>query len=145
MIIVAHYFGAPIEVLVDDDCLARPDGWLINRDGYCYLPPHSEPIYLHRFIMSAPTGVIVDHRNGNRLDNRKENLRLIDDAGNSQNLTRLKSNNSSGIRGVCWDKKSNKWAGHVKKDGKKYKRCFDDKEKAAAWATAKRKELGFAD
>lgn len=54
---------------------------------------------MHRFIMHARKGDIVDHINGNTLDNRKINLRITDVEGNSLNR-KLNKNNTSGYRGV---------------------------------------------
>ncbi len=59
-----------------------------------------EGIRLHRFILDAPSGVTVDHINGNTLDNQKSNLRLCSDAENSRNRA-FQSNNTTGFKGVC--------------------------------------------
>ena len=61
-----------------------------------------QPLYLHRFILSAPHGVEVDHRNGDKLDNRRENLRFVTRGQNQQNRQGAQANSSTGKRGVYW-------------------------------------------
>lgn len=56
------------------------------------------PIKLHRFLLDAPSGLDVDHKNGDTLDNTKGNLRLATRAQNAQNTSRPTS--KSGFRGV---------------------------------------------
>lgn len=58
-----------------------------------------------------------DHEDRNELNNRKYNLRKCTPSQNSMNRNR-QSNNTSGIIGVSWDKKSNKWHARIKIDGK---------------------------
>jgi|SRR5579859_1097030 len=69
-------------------------------------------IRLHRFILSAPARVLVDHRNGNGLDCRRSNLRL---ASQAQNLSNRgpNSNNSSGYKGVSFNKQIGKWTAKI--------------------------------
>jgi hypothetical protein len=57
--------------------------------------------WLHRFIMGEPAGVI-DHINGDGLDNRRENLRVVTQAENAANRYRTRA--KSGVVGVHWDK-----------------------------------------
>lgn len=66
--------------------------------------PKTKTILLHRFLVNAPEGVQVDHRNRNGLDNRKENLRLATNAQNHQNMVSIKRS-ETGYRGVGYDKK----------------------------------------
>ena len=56
-------------------------------------------IFMHRLILQSKRGYVVDHKNGNRLDNRKENLQYATHSQNSQNQKR-KINKKSGFLGV---------------------------------------------
>lgn len=87
-------------------------------------------LYLHRFIMEVTErSKVVDHRNGNTLNNTRANLRVVSNAENGQNRTRLAKNNTSGFRGVS---KDGKWQAsiHIGKK-KKHLGTFDTKEEAA--------------
>lgn len=64
--------------------------------------------WLHREIMGATRGEIIDHINRNTLDNRKENLRYATHSLNQQNR-KVNSNNKSGVRCVYWHKQKQKW------------------------------------
>jgi len=72
---------------------------------------------MHRFLMGNPKGKHVDHINGNGLDNRRSNLRI---ATISQNLanTDKHSHNTSGYKGVYWDKVNKKWKAQITKNNK---------------------------
>jgi hypothetical protein len=88
-------------------------------------------IYLHRQIVNAKPGEYVDHINGDKLDNRKCNLRICTNAQNTYNQ-RAKSNNKSGYKGVSWNKWAKKWYAAIRADGKTYSLgYFKDKELAA--------------
>ena len=73
---------------------------------------------LHRLILSAKKGEIVDHINGNTLDNRRCNLRFASAAENIRN-SRRRCTNTSGFKGVWWNKQVNKWQSEIKVLGKK--------------------------
>jgi hypothetical protein len=62
-------------------------------------------LVLHQLIMNDK---MVDHKNGNIFDNRKENLRKCTKSENAWNRGKQK-NNTSGYKGVYWDKSRNKW------------------------------------
>lgn len=47
--------------------------------------PQGKKIYLHRFLMDSPEGLIVDHINHQTLDNRRENLRVVTHSENMKN------------------------------------------------------------
>lgn len=107
-------------ILVDkqDYDLVSKLNWYVNKVGYA--ANDSKPRKLmHRFLLQFPTSG-VDHINGNKLDNRRANLRLCNQSQNSSNA-RLRSSNTSGYKGVSWDKKARKWSAFVTKD---YKHIF---------------------
>lgn len=58
----------------------------------------------------------IDHKNGNTADNRIDNLRLADQSKNSMN-TKRRSDNKSGVKGVFWSEKSNKWCAQIAING----------------------------
>ena len=66
-------------------------------------------VYLHRWLLDAPAGLEVDHRNGNGLDNRRENLRLCTHAQNAVNHRRDSARKISQFHGVCWNERRNRW------------------------------------
>lgn len=74
-------------------------------------------IKMHRIIMDAEKGVEVDHIDGNGLNNRRNNLRLVSVSQNRQNST-AKSRNKSGFKGVSWDAKNRKWRSQIVANGR---------------------------
>ena len=95
---------------------------------------------MHRVIMNASNGEIVDHINHIHFDNRKVNLRIVTRSQNNMNSTTPK-NNRSGVTGVYYDKKGCYWVGQIEKDYKILTKCFKDKQDAVAWRKAKEQEL----
>lgn len=71
---------------------------------YAYTQVKKRTIYLHRFILEAQTGILVDHINGNGLDCRRENMRLCSPSLNSANSRRHAP--ASGFRGVYLHKRA---------------------------------------
>lgn len=89
---------------------------------------------MHRVILNPPKDKVVDHINGNGLDNRKVNIRICTQAENIAN-SRLSRRNTSGYKGVAYYKKLGKWAARIgdfrKKNGRYHIGMFDDPKKAA--------------
>ena len=73
-----------------------------NKSGYAVRSitnPKRALIFMHRVIMSTPTGMETDHINCNKTDNRKENLRVCTRLQNKKNNPLMK-NNKTGYKGV---------------------------------------------
>jgi hypothetical protein len=86
----------------------------------------------------------IDHRDGDGLNNRLENLRDVTDRANHSNQA-IPSNNCSEVCGVSWYANYGKWRAQVKKDGRGYHLgYFADLADAEAAVLAKRKALGFS-
>jgi len=94
-------------ILIDDgdrEWLSRWR-WSLTNSGY----PHASSGLIHRLITGAKKGEYVDHVNGDKLDNRRANLRLATQQQNQRNRRRAKSKTSSQFKGVFWDKDKRKW------------------------------------
>lgn len=116
--------------------------WMLNRKGYIQGKTRDakrKSIYLSRLITGAKPGEIVDHINGNILDNRSVNLRITTAQGNNSN----KKNTKNGkYRGLFYRESRGTWQGVVKFQGKNhYAGNFKDKEEAAQATEALRKKL----
>ena len=98
---------------------------------------------IHRLVFLMQYGYLpknIDHINGNRTDNRIENLRAADDSQNAHNQV-LRSNNVSGIKGVSWNNDRQKWAVRVNYNKKTYQRYVQDLELAELVAIEMRSKL----
>lgn len=73
---------------------------------------YNKKIYMHRLILDADKNKIVDHINHNKHDNRKCNLRICTQSENMMN-TVLKRDNTSGVKGVWWCDRLNKWCSEI--------------------------------
>jgi hypothetical protein len=92
------------EALIDADDLplliAHGQSWSPSPRGYVYGRSGKSSFTLHRFLLNPPADMDVDHRNGNRLDNRRCNLRVVTRQTNARNLHRAHKTNRLGVRGV---------------------------------------------
>jgi hypothetical protein len=111
-----------IDVLVDDGDLENLTKfkWEISTRGYVrarkMVSGHRSHILIHRMIMNASEGEIVDHINGNVQDNRKSNLRITNPKGNSRNR-KTPSINKVGYKGVSKVIGYEKYKSYVQVDG----------------------------
>lgn len=82
--------------------------WFENDGGYAVANIDGKKVRMHRLILNAPNGIDVDHIFHNKLDNRKEKLRLCT---RSQNLfnKKVQINNKSGKQGVYFNEEMKKY------------------------------------
>lgn len=91
--------------------------WKIAGSGYAARNTRHGTLYMHR-VLSGVCGLVdqskveVDHKNGNKLDNRKDNLRVVT---HKQNMRGFRTQrNQSGVRGVNWFERTRKWVVRIK-------------------------------
>jgi hypothetical protein len=89
--------------------------WQVNHG---YAKRDVRCIRMHREIIHASKGIDVDHINGNTLDNRKRNLRLVNDFQQNQNSA-IRKDNISGCRGVNFFKPRGTWSARIQYNGKR--------------------------
>ena len=133
--------------------LAGLHAWYLSKSGHGQLYVRASVrctngrgqtfVLLHRLLMDAPKGMIVDHKNGDPLDNRCCNLRICTHAENMRN-SKVRSSSKSGERNLTYTTDSrgrSRWRVCITFDGKRYRKWFRIEGDAAAWAAMKRKEL----
>ena len=124
--------------------------WYLDSNGYPRTPTRDNPDRkmimkrIHRMIIKPKSKKeIIDHINGNLLDNRRANLRIVNDQQSSFNRG-LEIRNKSGFKGVAWNNQRNKWQAKIEINDKKiYLGFFYDKQEAAlAYNEAAQKYFG---
>lgn len=112
--------GKLYTILIDTEDLVKLEGYSIGindkpngrfmvrvTNGYRTEQP------ITNILVNCPDDKIVDHIDRNPANNRKSNFRFLTTAENNQNVS-LGKNNTSGIRGVCFDAARNKWFVQIK-------------------------------
>lgn len=117
---------------VDNDDLALVSGckWYLNKGGYAFGLINGKRTLMHRLILGDKPGMQIDHKDGNRLNNRKSNLRHCTTAENQQN--RRKVSGRSRFKGVRRDR--GQWRAQIKIDCKIICLGFHATERLAARA-----------
>ena len=103
------------------------DGW----NWYAARKHRGKQQRLHNFLLNPPAGVIVDHWDGNGLNNQRQNLRL---STGSQNIHRMRAKqpHTSKFKGVSWRKSHSKWVAQIHGNGQVvYLGLFEDEQEAA--------------
>ncbi len=95
-------------------------------------------MFLHREVMR--TNKQVDHINRNGLDNRKDNLRIVEPWQNGQNRQGGKRN-TTGVKGVSFDSRRGKFCVDIMVNGVRHRSRFDDLKEAEACARENRERL----
>lgn len=111
----------------------RMDGY-VSFDLYINGIKHAKLLHVlvaNTFLENPDNKQMVDHINCNKSDNRLENLRFATGSENQQNRV-LNLNNTSGVKGVNFDRKSGKWLARIQIDGiRVHLGLFNTKEEAA--------------
>lgn len=126
-------------------CLIMPSGSTGHVDAYGYWIVYVDSVAkkAHRLIWemhngTIPAGMLVDHKDNVRSNNRIGNLRLATHAENTQNAT-LRRDSSSGVKGVSYRRGG--WVARVQCGDSRKEKKFTNLADAEAWAIAYRKEV----
>ncbi|MDR6393480.1 AP2 domain-containing protein [Paraburkholderia phenoliruptrix] len=135
--------------IVDDEDFDRVNSyrWYMTGNGYARTNKNvgglQRGMAMHRFILEIQTGDerIVDHIDGNRLNNQKANLRICTHAQNLRNQKRRRDN-TTGYKGVTFDVKAGRFHAQIRNNGaRKHLGHFDTAEEAHAAYCAAALEL----
>lgn len=121
------------QVLIDDEDYELLSQYTWRKYAYnrhVHTSINQQTILIHRMLMKPAEGMVVDHINGDPLDNRKANLRVCTQAENTMNR-RPNYRGASKFKGVT--KHGKRWRAQINRDGVKYDLgCFDCETQAAA-------------
>ena len=124
-------------------CKAGEIAGYTNSVGYVQLGIDYVDYTAHRLAWLYQHGYMppeqIDHINGDREDNRIENLRLANNSQNNQNR-KLQENNSSGFKGVSLHRQSGRWFAYAQRDGLRVSAGYYATRELAAAASAKLRE-----
>ena len=115
-----------------DLTLVRQIYWRKTEYGYARgkNPLTRKDILLHKYITQTSKETVIDHINRNKLDCRRENMRIADSQINSLNRN-VPCNSTTGYKGVSFDYRTGKFKAYVKVDRKQINRgLFDTAELA---------------
>lgn len=128
--------GAQGYALVDLEHVYVGDlAWRISN-GYVMGFKNGKNVRLHRLVMGAKPGEVVDHINHNLLDNRSSNLRICTTSENMRNIKKDK------LKGVSFYKRDSRWSAYITFNYKKiHLGYFETAEQAAKRYDEKAKEL----
>lgn len=117
--------------------------WYLSAGGYARRSRSQAPrnVSMHRAIIGAPAAMEVDHVNGDRLDNRRANLRLATRRQNAQNVV---GRGRSRHLGVGWSERRGKWIVQARVEGRNvFGGYFESEEAAAAASIELRERVGL--
>jgi len=143
--------GQQFRVLVDKEDLERvcQRKWHVSCNNtkrnysvyVIFTSINGKEVQITHWLYGKPAqGFCWDHKNGNRFDNRRLNMRLCTAAENSANR-RLNGNSTSGVKGLCYDRFKHRWRGVVRCNGQAYVKYSKDRTVVEQWLIEKRKEL----
>jgi len=112
---------ASVPMLVDDADYERisKTSWQLTREGRANGTMNKKNVLAHRVILKAEKGQMIDHRDGNPLNNQKSNLRFCTASENMSNRSKYRTNRS-GFKGVSWCRTHKKWIAIICKKKKRF-------------------------
>lgn len=90
----------------------KENSWWYTERGYVAGHINGEVVLMHRFLTNCDEHYVVDHKNHITGDNRLCNLRVCTVSENQYNRA-MQENNTSGVIGVCWDIRYQKWRAYI--------------------------------
>ena len=102
------------------------------------------PMFMHRVIIGTPDGMDTDHINGDKLDNRKCNLRVCTRSQNQINAL-CRRNSKSGLRGVHWSERNKRWVAQMRFNGRKLSLGYFTSKLAASKAYCEQVKLLYGE
>lgn len=132
----------------------------LNRFKWCAYSPRGYPnlwyatrregtttIRMHQQILNVPKRLMIDHIDGDGLNNSRSNLRTATNSLNQLNQHKLRSNKTSKFRGVSWCAKYQNWQAGIKINGIQYflGRFADEKEASEVYERTKKSLFGMTE
>lgn len=128
--------------IVDDDLYEWLNQWnwyykkaTSGEGGYAcrneYMPKHIT-VRMHVVVNQTPAGMATDHINGNKLDNRRANLRSANRVQNGFNQA-VRRNNTTGFKGITWHKRDQHYRVQIRVGDKRIIRGFKELNDAVAF------------
>lgn len=138
LVITSKKYGEKIVTISDEDYdLVSKYTWAIAKRGKTFYAASSKwgygVIYMHRLILKAKKGELIDHKDRNGLNNQRDNIRKCTGQQNKSNVS-SHSDSKSMYVGVTWYKNYNKWEAQITNKGKHYKLGYFENERDAASA-----------
>ena len=102
-----------------DAALVQSRGWHVSKRGYVAGKEHRRESPIHKLMLSADTGFDIDHINRDKMDNRRNNLRVVTHHENCMNQS-MRATNTSGFMGVSFVKNIGKYESYIHFHGIKH-------------------------
>jgi hypothetical protein len=129
-----------VTLIDDEDSPLLKHGWGLSTNGYALRTVDAQ--LMHRLVLHALARETVDHINGDKLDNRRSNLRIVTPQQNSRNIAVARPDGPSGLAGVIWNAQRSKWQASIRTGaGLKHLGLYEDLAAAKVARAAAEVEL----